>query len=86
LIKIVLETGETFVGETYLQIVQQLKNVFPRDETKREYMENVSVRARIWDASRISTSSPRAFIHDLKRIGIVKTIDEFDKFDEFDEE
>lgn len=74
-IKIKVETGDTFIDRTFGGLVRQMSMVYPRGETKREYMNNVKKRAVVWDESRISVVNPETFIKELYRIGIINTLE-----------
>ncbi len=77
MIRILLETGDTFTGETYTDLVRQMSFVFPRGETMQQYMEAVAKRVNIWNgADHISTKDPKTFIEDLHRIRVVVSLEE----------
>lgn len=77
MIRILLETGDTFTGETYADLVQQMSCVFPRGETMQQYMENVARRVNIWnEADHVSTKDPKTFIEDLYRIGVIISLED----------
>ncbi len=76
-IKVTLETGDVYFGETFGQIVRQMSQHYPRGETKREYIDAVTRRVEIWNAVKIRTKTPEQFIRELHRVGVVTEILEF---------
>lgn len=76
-IKIIVETGDVYFGETFASIVRQMSQHYPRGETKREYMDATARRVRIWDEVQIRTNTPEEFIWELHRVGVITEILEF---------
>lgn len=76
-IKITLETGDVYFGDTYASLVRQMSRHYPRGETTREYMDATARRVEIWDAVKIRTKTPEQFIRELQRVGVVTEILEF---------
>lgn len=79
MIRIKLETGDIYFGESYAALVRQMSQHYPRGETKREYMDATARRVEIWDATKIRTKTPEEFIRELQRVGVVTEIAELKK-------
>lgn len=56
------------------ELIDQMRQAsFDRGVDLQEYMDLYAKRLRQWDGTAVSTTSPGAFIQDLKRIGELRT-------------
>lgn len=74
MIKVVLETGDFFIGKSFGEVVRQMADRFPRGETKREYMNATARRVEVWDSVKIRAKTPEQFIRELKNVGVITEI------------
>jgi len=67
--------GRTYVARTSEQMTMLLwKSAWLQDATPHEYMDAVARRVAVWKGVTVRTDSPRHFLEDIERSGLV-TID-----------
>ena len=65
---------ELFQANSDTELVDQMRRAsFDRASDLQEYMDLYAKRLRQWDGTTISTTSTGAFVHDLRRIGELRT-------------
>jgi hypothetical protein len=65
---------ELFNANSDTELLDQMrKSSFDRGVDLQEYMDLYAKRLRQWDGTAVNTTSPGAFIQDLKRIGELRT-------------
>ena len=63
-----------FNANSDTELIDQMRQAsFDRGVDLQEYMDLYAKRLRQWDGTAVSTTSPGAFIQDLKRIGELRT-------------
>lgn len=70
---IVLKNGEKITGNTWEEVVQNLKNstLFFTEQSVEEYMAGVAERAEI-RGQRMHYTGPESFLQELCRIEVIK--------------
>lgn len=74
MIRIICEDGARFEAETYEDLVSAMKLDMWLPQSREEYMAGVAKRCEVWDGSKIRYSNAKEFIHELKRVGVIKVI------------
>jgi len=75
MIKVILEDNASFEANSYEDIVSAMKlDVWVRPSSKEDYMSEVAKRCEVWDGSKIEYSNAEEFIHELRRVGVVKML------------
>jgi len=72
MIHIITEDNARFSARNYEELVVALKLDMWLPQTKEEYMEGVAKRCEVWDGTRIEYSTAEEFIHELRRVGVIK--------------
>lgn len=72
MIYIITEDNARFSARNYEELVVALKLDMWLPQTKEEYMEGVAKRCEVWDGTRIEYSTAEEFIHELRRVGVIK--------------
>jgi hypothetical protein len=52
------------------------RGAFYKGRTRQEFMDDLAKRARIWNRTRVDTSSPNAFVRDLIRTRVLEVENE----------
>ena len=74
-IKVTLQDGETYYGDTYEDIILGLKTSdWTKYEDKEQYKRNINRRATIFTGVPLSYNDDKSFIEELKRIGFITEI------------
>ncbi len=74
MIKIICEDGARFEAENYDDLVRAMKLDAWVPQTREGYMAGVAKRCEIWDGSKIRYSNAEEFIHELRRVGVIKVV------------
>lgn len=71
MIIVTVENGKQFKGETYSKVVKEMARSTWFEQNKLQYMEGVAHRCRVWDGSEIKYTTPKEFIYELLRVGVL---------------
>lgn len=72
MIHIITEDNARFSARNYEELVMAMKLDMWLPQTKEEYMKGVAKRCEVWDGTRIEYSTAEEFIHELRRVGVIK--------------
>lgn len=72
---VILFGKDLFKAETFDDMVMQLKlESWLQPKTKKEFMEGLANRAKVWHGKRIRYSNAEQFIRELARISVIKIL------------
>ena len=74
MIKIICEDGARFEAENYDDLVRAMKLDAWVPQTREDYMAGVAKRCEVWDGSKIRYNNAEEFIHELRRVGVIKVV------------